>query len=51
MVCDGEDINQGMVDGGFAVKYYGQSKADVESEHLINRQKLIDQGIFDPESI
>ncbi len=51
VVCDGEDVNQGMVDGGFAVKYYGQSKADVESEHLINRQRLIDQGIFDPESI
>ena len=51
VVCDGEDINKGMVDGGFAVKYYGQSKADVESEHLINRQKLIDQGIFDPDSI
>ena len=51
VVCDGEDINQGMVDGGFAVKYYGQSKKDVEAEHLINRQKLIDQGIFDPDSI
>ena len=51
VVCDSEDVNQGMVDGGFAVKYYGQSKADVESEHLINRQKLINQGIFDPESI
>jgi len=51
VVCDGEDVNQGMIDGGFAVKYYGQSKADVESEHLINRQRLIDQGIFDPESI
>jgi|TARA_E500000178_G_C17019023_1_gene754510 micrococcal nuclease len=51
VVCDGEDINQGMVEGGFAVKYYGQSKKDVEAEHLINRQKLIDQGIFDPDSI
>ncbi len=51
VVCDGEDINQGMVDGGFAVKYYGQSKKDVEAEHLINRQKLIDQGIFDPDNI
>tara|TARA_B100001939_G_scaffold104095_1_gene90027 strand:- start:1388 stop:1813 length:426 start_codon:yes stop_codon:yes gene_type:complete len=51
VVCDGEDINQGMVDGGFAVKYYGQSKKDVEAEHLINRQRLIDQGIFDPDNI
>ena len=51
VVCDGEDVNQGMVDGGFAVKYYGQSKKDVEAEHLINRQKLIDQGIFDPDNI
>jgi hypothetical protein len=40
-----------MVDGGFAVKYYGQSKADVEEQHMINRQKLIDTGIFDPDNI
>ena len=51
VVCDGEDINQGMVDGGFAVKYFGQSKADVEEEHMKNRQRLIDEGIFDPETI
>ena len=51
VVCDGEDVNQGMVDGGFAVKYYGQSKTDVEQQHMINRQKLIDTGIFDPDSI
>ena len=51
VVCDGEDINQGMVDGGFAVKYFGQSKAAVEKEHMKNRQKLIDAGIFDPEKI
>ena len=51
VVCDGEDINQGMVDEGFAVKYFGQSKADVEEQHMKNRQKLIDQGIFDPDSI
>ena len=51
VVCDGEDINQGMVDGGFAVKYFGQSKAAVEEEHMKNRQKLIDEGIFDPEKI
>ena len=40
-----------MVDEGFAVKYFGQSKADVEEQHMKNRQKLIDQGIFDPDSI
>ena len=51
VVCDGEDINQGMVEGGFAVNYYGPSTKDVEAEHLINRQQLIDQGIFDPDSI
>ena len=51
VVCDGEDINQGMVDSGFAVKYYGQSKTDVEQQHMINRQKLIDEGIFNPDEI
>ena len=50
VVCDGEDINQGMVEGGFSFKYYRQSKKAVEAEHLINRQTIIAQGIFDPDS-
>ncbi len=51
VVCDGEDVNQAMVDNHMAVKYYGQSKKAVEAEHVFNRQKLIDNDLFDPDEL
>lgn len=48
IVVDGVNLNQAMVKKHLAVAYYGQSKHDVEAEHLINRQKLIDLGKFTP---
>ena len=48
IVADDVDLNQAMIDKNLAVKYFGQSKEDIESEHLINRQKLIDLGLFNP---
>jgi len=50
IVVDDLDINQAMVTQNLAVKYFGQSKADVEAEHMLNRQKLIDSGAYVPES-
>jgi micrococcal nuclease len=43
VVVDGENINQQM-----GVAYFGQSKDEVESEHLENRKILIDKGLFEP---
>ena len=37
-----------MIKKFLAVAYFGQSKDDVEAEHLINRQKLIELGKFEP---
>ena len=48
VVVDDVNINQLMVDKHLAVKYFGQSKEDVEQEHLKNRQILIDNGTFEP---
>jgi|TARA_R100001460_G_scaffold13602_9_gene30642 micrococcal nuclease len=48
VVVDGVNINQSMVDNHLAVKYFGQSKDDIEQEHLKNRQILIDNGTFEP---
>jgi hypothetical protein len=31
-----------------AVRYFGQNKNDIELEHLINRGKLIELGVFIP---
>ena len=37
-----------MIQKNYCVYYFGQSKADVEEEHLNNRQRLIDSGLFTP---
>lgn len=42
---DGVNINQKMIDEGYAVAYHGQSKDDVEAQHLANRQRLMEAGI------
>ena len=48
VVVDGIDINQTMIDKHLAVAYFGQSKKDIEDEHLVNRTKLIELGMFVP---
>ena len=48
IIVDGVNINQVMIDNYLAVAYFGQSKDDIETEHLVNRQKLIELGQFIP---
>ena len=48
IVVDEENINQSMIDANLAVAYYGQSKNEVEQEHLENRRILIEKGLFEP---
>ena len=48
VVVDGLNINEAMIEKFLAVAYFGQSKNDVEEEHLVNRQKLIELGKFEP---
>ena len=45
VIVDDININELMVKRYLAVKYYGQSKKDIEEEHLLNRQKLIDLNL------
>ena len=40
------NLNKEMIDKGYAVEYKGQSKDDIIDEHLANKQKLIDSGIY-----
>ena len=49
VVVDGININEALIKNFLAVAYFGQSKDDVEAEHLINRQKLIELGKFTPQ--
>jgi len=46
---DGIDINQQMIDNHMAVKYKGQSKQDIKLEHMNNRSKLIELGVYKPD--
>ena len=48
VVVDGININQLMVKCHLAVAYHGQSKDDVEAEHMHNRDVLIEKGMFEP---
>tara|TARA_B100000900_G_scaffold415140_1_gene443961 strand:- start:493 stop:930 length:438 start_codon:yes stop_codon:yes gene_type:complete len=41
---DGVNVNQKMIDEHYAVGYHGQSKDDIESQHLANRTVLIEAG-------
>ena len=49
IVVDDLDINKAMVANNLAVKYYGQSKDDVEAEHMVNRDILIAEGAYVPD--
>tara|TARA_Y100000310_G_scaffold267965_1_gene280326 strand:+ start:345 stop:764 length:420 start_codon:yes stop_codon:yes gene_type:complete len=51
MVVGGRNINLLMVDENYAVKYKGQSKDDIKKEHQVNREKLIEKGVFDPSEV
>ena len=48
VLVDDININVAMIENYLAVRYYGQSKDDVEQEHLINREKLIELGVYTP---
>jgi len=48
VIVDDININVSMIENFLAVAYYGQSKNDIEAEHLINRDKLIKLGVFTP---
>ena len=47
IVADDVDLNQAMIDNYLAVAYTGQSKDDIESEHLSNKQKLLELGKYE----
>ena len=49
VIVDKIDINQQMIENYMAVKYKGQSKQDIKLEHLNNRAKLIELGVYKPD--
>lgn len=51
VLVDSVNINQSMIENNLAVAYFGQSKDDIEAEHLVNRTILIDTGVFTPKEV
>tara|TARA_R110000796_G_scaffold31019_2_gene82567 strand:- start:19 stop:444 length:426 start_codon:yes stop_codon:yes gene_type:complete len=49
MLVRGENINKLMIKECLAVEYYGQSKDDIEKQHMLNREVLIEKGLFNPD--
>ena len=39
------DLNEEMIMNAYGVKYHGQSKDDIEQQHLDNRKILAETGI------
>lgn len=42
---DGSKVTEVLIDTGHAVAYFGGSKDDVNAAHLVNRQRLIAEGV------
>ena len=51
MIVRGENVNKLMIKECLAVEYYGQSKDDIEKQHMLNRQVLIEKRLFNPDEI
>lgn len=45
---DERTVTEILVEEGHAVPYYGQNKADIEVAHLSNRNRLMQEGVVDP---
>ena len=48
-VPDGRLVTEVMAEEGHCVPYFGGSKDDVQAQHEVNRQKLLNEGIVDRE--
>ena len=46
VAADGRMITDILIEEGYAVAYHGQSKDDVQQAHLLNRSKLLAEGII-----
>ena len=38
---------QVLIESGHAVDYYGGSKEEIQAQHLVNRKRLIDEGVVE----
>lgn len=50
-VVDDRMVTDILIEEGHAVKYHGQNKADVLQQHMINRNRLMAEGVVDPKDV
>lgn len=46
---DGRMVTEILIEEGHCVPYFGGSKEDVQAKHMINRERLLNEGIVDRE--
>ena len=44
LIVNDTNLNKALIEENLAVAYFGQSKVDIEKEHLMNRVKLNNKG-------
>ena len=44
-------VTEIMIEEGHAVKYWGQNKADIEQQHMANRNKLLHEGVVSSKEV
>jgi micrococcal nuclease len=47
--ADGRLVTQIMIDEGHCVPYFGGSKDEIQAQHMVNRERLLNEGIVDRE--
>ena len=44
-VADGRKVTDILIEEGHAVAYFGGSKEEIQAKHMVNRQKLLREGV------
>ena len=50
-ICGDKMVTEIMIEEGHAVKYWGQNKADIEQQHMVNRNKLLHEGVVSAKEV
>ena len=45
--ADGRMVTQIMIEEGHCVPYFGGSKDEIQAQHMVNRERLLNEGIVD----
>ena len=45
--ADGRLVTQILIEEGHCVPYYGGSKEEIQAQHMINRERLLNEGVVD----